>query len=91
MFIEKEAALERRLQPIQIEEPSVEETVEIIKGIKKYYEKFHRIKITDEVIEEAVKLSDRYLVDRFLPDKAIDVIDEASSNLKLIHLRFLKN
>ena len=83
MFIEKEAALERRLQPIQIEEPSVEETVEIIKGIKKYYEKFHRIKITDEVIEEAVKLSDRYLVDRFLPDKAIDVIDEASSNLKV--------
>lgn len=83
MFIEKEAALERRLQPIQIEEPSVEETVEIIKGIKKYYEKFHRIKITDEVIEEAVKLSDRYLIDRFLPDKAIDVIDEASSNLKV--------
>ncbi len=83
MFIEKEAALERRLQPIQIEEPSVEETIEIIKGIKKYYEKFHRIKITDEIIEEAVKLSDRYLVDRFLPDKAIDVIDEASSNLKV--------
>lgn len=83
MFIEKEAALERRLQPIQIEEPSVEETIEIIKGIKKYYEKFHRIKITDEIIEEAVKLSDRYLVDRFLPDKAIDVIDEAASNLKV--------
>lgn len=83
MFIEKEAALERRLQPIQIEEPSVEETIEIIKGIKKYYEKFHRIKINDEIIEEAVKLSDRYLVDRFLPDKAIDVIDEAASNLKV--------
>lgn len=82
-FIEKESALERRLQPIQVDEPTVEETIEIIKGIRPYYEKFHRIKISDEVIEEAVKLSDRYLVDRFLPDKAIDVIDEASSNLKV--------
>lgn len=82
-FIEKESALERRLQPIQIDEPTVEETIDIIKGIRKYYEKFHKIKISDEVIEEAVKLSDRYLVDRFLPDKAIDVIDEASSNLKV--------
>lgn len=82
-FIEKESALERRLQPIQIDEPTVEETIDIIKGIRKYYEKFHKIRISDEVIEEAVKLSDRYLVDRFLPDKAIDVIDEASSNLKV--------
>lgn len=82
-FIEKESALERRLQPVQVDEPTVEETIEIIKGIRKYYERFHRIEITDEVIEEAVKLSDRYLVDRFLPDKAIDVIDEASSNLKV--------
>ncbi len=82
-FIEKESALERRLQPIQIDEPTVDETIDIIKGIRKYYEKFHKIKISDEVIEEAVKLSDRYLVDRFLPDKAIDVIDEASSNLKV--------
>lgn len=82
-FIEKESALERRLQPIMVEEPSVEETIEIIKGIKKFYERFHRIEISDEVIEEAVKLSDRYITDRFLPDKAIDVIDEASSNLKV--------
>lgn len=82
-FIEKESALERRLQPIQIDEPTVDETIDIIKGIRKYYEKFHKIRISDEVIEEAVKLSDRYLVDRFLPDKAIDVIDEASSNLKV--------
>lgn len=82
-FIEKESALERRFQPVQVEEPSVEETIDIIKGIRKYYEKFHRIEISDEVIEEAVKLSDRYIVDRFLPDKAIDVIDEASSNLKV--------
>lgn len=82
-FIEKEAALERRLQPIMVEEPTVDETIEIIKGIKKFYERFHRIEITDEVIEEAVKLSDRYITDRYLPDKAIDVIDEASSNLKV--------
>lgn len=86
-FIEKETALERRLQPIDVEEPSVEETIDIIKGIKKYYERFHRIEISDEVIEEAVKLSDRYIVDRYLPDKAIDVIDEASSNLKVISYR----
>ena len=82
-FIEKESALERRFQPVQVEEPTVEETIEIIKGIRKYYERFHKIEISDDVIEEAVKLSDRYLVDRFLPDKAIDVIDEASSNLKI--------
>lgn len=82
-YIEKEPALERRMQPIMIEEPSPEETVEIIKGIRDKYEKFHRVNISDEVIEEAVRLSDRYLVDRFLPDKAIDVIDEASSKLKV--------
>lgn len=82
-FIEKESALERRLQPVQVDEPSVEETIDILKGIRKYYERYHRIEISDEVIEEAVKLSDRYLVDRFLPDKAIDVIDEASSKLKV--------
>ena len=82
-IIEKENALERRLQPIMVEEPSVEETINIIKGIRPFYEKFHRIQISDQVIEEAVKLADRYIVDRFLPDKAIDVIDEASSNLKV--------
>lgn len=86
-FIEREPALERRVQPIEIEEPSIEEAIEIIKGIRKYYERFHRIKITDEVIEEAVKLSDRYLIDRFLPDKAIDVIDEASSKLKVSNFK----
>lgn len=81
--IEKEPALERRMQPIQIEEPSVEETIDIIKGIREKYQAFHKVYISDQVIEEAVKLSDRYLVDRFLPDKAIDVIDEASSKLKV--------
>ncbi|MDO5027457.1 MAG: ATP-dependent Clp protease ATP-binding subunit [Tissierellia bacterium] len=82
-YIEKEPALERRMQPIMVEEPSVEETIDIIKGIRDKYESFHKVKISDEVIEEAVKLSDRYLIDRFLPDKAIDVIDEASSKLKV--------
>ena len=82
-YIEKEPALERRMQPIFIEEPTVEETIDIIKGIRSKYEAFHRVRISDEVIEETVKLSDRYLIDRFLPDKAIDVIDEASSKLKV--------
>ena len=82
-YIEKEPALERRMQPIMVDEPSVEETIEIIKGIRKHYEAFHRVKIYDEVIEEAVRLSDRFLVDRFLPDKAIDVIDEVASKLKV--------
>lgn len=86
-IIERESALERRLQPIEVEEPTVDETIEIIKGIRKYYEKFHKIEISDEVIEEAVKLSDRYITDRFLPDKAIDVIDEASSNLKVDYFK----
>lgn len=81
--IEKDPALERRMQPIMIEEPSVEETIDIIKGIKDNYEKFHKVEIGANVIEEAVKLSDRYLVDRFLPDKAIDVIDEAASMVKV--------
>ena len=87
-YIEKEVAFERRMQPIMVEEPTVDETIQIIKGIRDNYEKFHRINITDEVIEEAAKLSDRYLVDRFLPDKAIDVIDEACSNLKVDTFRF---
>lgn len=93
--IEKDAALERRFQPVIIDEPSVEETIEIIKGIKDYYENYHKVSISDEVIEEAVKLSKRYITDRFLPDKAIDVIDEAGSraNLKnqgLVELEALK-
>lgn len=82
-YIEKEPALERRMQPIMVEEPTVEQTIEIIKGIRDKYESFHKVRISDEVIEEAVNLSDRYLIDRFLPDKAIDVIDEASSKLKV--------
>ena len=94
--IEKDSALERRFQPIIIEEPSINETIEILKGIKDYYEEYHRVKITDKIIEAAVKMSERYITDRFLPDKAIDIIDEAGSraNLKnkgLVELEHLIN
>ncbi len=82
-YIEKDSALERRFQPIIIEEPSVAETVEILKGIRGYYENYHQVKITDEVIEKAAVLSERYITDRFLPDKAIDLIDEAGSRANL--------
>ncbi len=86
--IEKDAALERRFQPILVEEPSVEETITIIEGIKEYYEDYHKVKIPYEVIRAAAVMSERYITDRFLPDKAIDVIDEAASraNLKNILL-----
>ncbi len=94
--IEKDAALERRFQPIIVEEPSINETIEILKGIKDYYEDYHKVKITDKIIEAAVKMSERYITDRFLPDKAIDIIDEAGSraNLKnkgLVELEHLVN
>ncbi|ARD48176.1 ATP-dependent Clp protease ATP-binding subunit [Sporosarcina sp. P33] len=82
-YIEKDAALERRFQPIQVDEPSVEETIQIIKGLRDRYEAHHRVKITDEAVEAAAKLSDRYISDRFLPDKAIDLIDEAGSKVRL--------
>lgn len=81
--IEKDAALERRFQPVQVEEPSEEETLEILKGIKDKYEVHHQVQITDEALEAAVKLSSRYIADRYLPDKAIDLIDEASSKVRL--------
>lgn len=81
--IEKDKALERRFQSVIVEEPTVEETIEIIKGLKDYYEKYHKIILSDEVIRDAVKLSNRYITDRFLPDKAIDVIDEAGSKTNL--------
>ncbi len=81
--IEKDAALERRFQTIMVEEPSVEETVEILKGIKEYYENYHKVQISDELIRTATVLAERYIHDRFLPDKAIDVIDEAASKANL--------
>lgn len=81
--IEKDAALERRFQPIQVGEPSVEETVEILSGLRDRYEAHHRVKIADEALKAAAVLSDRYITDRFLPDKAIDLIDEAGSKVRL--------
>lgn len=82
-YIEKDAALERRFQPVMVEEPSEEESVEILKGLRSCYEEHHKVEITDEALEAAVKLSARYINDRFLPDKAIDLIDEASSKIRL--------
>ena len=81
--IEKDTALERRFQPVMVSEPSIEDSIEILKGIKDYYEAHHRVVIPDEVMETAVVLSERYISDRFLPDKAIDVIDEACSRVNL--------
>ncbi len=81
--IEKDAALERRFQPVMVEEPSEAETVEILRGLRKAYEDHHKVKITDEAVQAAVSLSARYINDRFLPDKAIDLVDEASSKVRL--------
>ena len=82
-YVEKDAALERRFQPIMVGEPSLEETVQILQGLRDRYEAHHRVKITDEAIKAAATLSDRYIADRFLPDKAIDLIDEAASKVRL--------
>ena len=82
-YIEKDGALERRFQTVAVDPPSIEEAIEIVKGLRTHYEDHHRVKITDEVIEQAVKLSERYITDRFLPDKAIDVIDEAGARARL--------
>ena len=82
---EKDGALERRFQVITVDPPNAEETIEILKGLRKYYEDYHRVTIPDEVISEAVYLTDRYVTDKFQPDKSLDVIDEASSRLKLQH------
>lgn len=82
-YIEKDAALERRFQPVTVEEPSEEETLEILKGLRPYYEQHHGVAIEDSALEAAVKMSVRYINDRFLPDKAIDIIDEAASKVRL--------
>ncbi len=96
-YIEKDAALERRFQPILVEEPTTVAAIEILKGLRDKYEAFHKVKITDEALEKAVIWSDRYIQDRYLPDKAIDVLDEACSMVKMefhfepLELRELKN
>ena len=95
-YIEKDSALERRFQPVKVEEPSVEDAIEILNGIKKYYEDFHKVKISKDVIRQTVIMSEKYIHDRFLPDKAIDILDEACSkinlnNKQLYKLEVLKN
>ncbi len=95
-YIEKDSALERRFQPVIVEEPSVDDTIQIIQGIKKYYEDFHKVLISNDVIEKTVKMSEKYIHDRFLPDKAIDLIDEACSrinlnNKELYEIEIIKN
>ncbi len=82
-YIEKDTALERRFQPVMVEEPSISESVEMLKGIKHYYEQFHNIRIPDGVLVKAVTMSERYITDRYLPDKAIDLLDEAAAHLSL--------
>ena len=82
-YIERDAALERRFQPVMVEEPSAEDAVEILKGLRRFYEKHHQVVITDEGLEAAVRLADRYISDRFLPDKAIDLMDEAAAKVRL--------
>ncbi len=95
-YIEKDSALERRFQPVKIEEPSVNDSIEILNGIKKYYEDYHKVKISKDVIRQTVIMSEKYIHDRFLPDKAIDILDEACSrinlnNKQLYKLEVLKN
>jgi ATP-dependent Clp protease ATP-binding subunit ClpB len=82
-YIEKDPALARRFQPVYVEEPSVEDTIEILRGLKPRYEMHHGIKITDDALISAAQLSSRYITDRFLPDKAVDLVDEAASSLRL--------
>ena len=95
-YIEKDTALERRFQPVLVEEPSIEDTIDILKGIKKYYEDFHKVTISNDVIEKTVKMSEKYIHDRRLPDKAIDLIDEACArinlnNKELYQIEIIKN
>ena len=82
-YVERDPALERRFQPVRVEEPSVEETVDILRGVKSKYEEHHQLEITDEAVQEAATLAARYIADRFLPDKAIDLIDEAASRVRI--------
>ncbi len=95
-YIEKDSALERRFQPVIVEEPTIEDSIEILGGIKKYYEDYHKVKISNDVIKQTVEMSEKYIHDRFLPDKAIDILDEACSrinlnNKNLYKLEVLKN
>ena len=84
-YIEKDSALERRFQPIKVEEPSINESIEVIRGVKGYYEKHHCVRVPDAVVASVVQLSERYITDRYLPDKAIDLLDESCASCNLRH------
>src|SRR4030043_387155 len=84
-YVERDPALERRFQPILVEEPTVEQTLEILKGVRQRYEEHHKLKISDEALSSAATLAARYIPDRYLPDKAIDLIDEAASRVRIKH------
>ncbi|MBE5805855.1 MAG: ATP-dependent Clp protease ATP-binding subunit [Clostridiales bacterium] len=89
-YIEKDSALERRFQPVKVEEPSIDDAIEILNGIKKYYEEYHKVKISKDVIKQTVIMSEKYIHDRFLPDKAIDILDEACSRINLNNKQLYK-
>ena len=85
-YIERDPALERRFQPVSVNQPTVDETIEILRGLKSKYEEYHNLTISDNSLIYAAQMSDRYISDRFLPDKAIDIVDEASSKVKIANL-----
>ena len=89
-YIEKDTALERRFQQVLVEEPNIDDTISILTGIKKYYEEYHKVKISNDVIKQAVIMSEKYIHDRFLPDKAIDILDEACSRINLENKELFK-
>ena len=89
-YIEKDSALERRFQQVLVEEPNIEDSIGILDGIKKYYEEYHKVKISTDVIRQTVIMSEKYIHDRFLPDKAIDILDEACSRINLENKESLK-
>ncbi len=82
-YIEKDAALERRFQPVTVVEPSIQDTIDVLLGVKNYYEDYHRVKMADDIVRKTVVLSERYITDRFLPDKAIDLLDESCTHASL--------
>ena len=84
-FIEKDSALERRFQPVKVEEPSINDAIAVIRGVKGYYEKYHCVRVPDSIVADVVHLSERYITDRYLPDKAIDLLDESCACCNLRH------
>ena len=89
-YIEKDSALERRFQQVLVEEPSIDDSIGILEGIKKYYEEYHKVKVSSDIIRQAVIMSEKYIHDRFLPDKAIDILDEACSRINLENKNLVK-